>query len=145
MATPNHNNSGFHSAPRVQCLRKAALECGDHPTTFFKWMNDPNNIYVSTNLKKYHQDADIRHTKWGHSNLSYKLFTKQINKDEFMKQYADYIIKDKWADLDTLKNKVLGCWCDVDDPHCHARVLQSLYRKKMNDKFFSKTRGQPST
>ena len=60
-------------------------------------MNDPNNIYVSTNLKKYFKDADVRHTKWGHSNLSYKLFPKQVNKDEFMKQYADYIKKDKWT------------------------------------------------
>ena len=66
MATPNHNiNTGFHNAPRVQCLKRTALESGDHPTTFFKWMNDPNNIYVSINLKKYFQDADVRHTKVG--------------------------------------------------------------------------------
>ena len=139
MASPKNKKSTFHSAPKIQCLKRSALEAGVKPTTFFKWMKDPNHIYVSTNLKKYFKDADARHNKWGHSNLSYKLFTKQIDSDEFMAQYSDYITKEKWGELDELKNKVLGCWCDQDDTSCHARILQSLYRKKMNEKFFNKT------
>ena len=57
-----------------------------------------------------------------------------------MTQYTDFIKKEKWGDLDQLKNKVLGCWCDTDDTDCHARILQSLYRQKKNEEFFNKTK-----
>ena len=140
MASPKTKKTNFHSAPKIQCLKRNALERGPKPTTFMQWMKEPNNIYVSTNLKKYYQNADERHNRWGHNNLSYKLFSKQIDKNEFMSRYTDYIKKEKWGDLDQLKNKVLGCWCDIDDTDCHARILQSLYRQKKNEEFFNKTK-----
>ena len=111
------------------------MEAGPNPTSFPKWVKEPNNLYIASQAKKYLHNAK-ENSKWNHGKLSWRLYQGEITPEEFLGQYEEYVRKDLWNDLGELANKTMGCWCE-DQTNCHGKVLQKLYKEKMAKEFFN--------
>ena len=116
--------------PTLTCLRRSSLE----PTTFNQWLQEDENVYISTNLKKYSNDpASVREAIWGLSWLDYQLFMNEITREQYLEEYENYIRKHRWGDLHLLSGKNMGCWCE-NAHDCHGKVLQKLFKEQLLEK-----------
>jgi hypothetical protein len=93
---------------------------------FKKWLENSNNIYVGRYGRIFIDKIifNYKGSKWANPYT-----IKQYNLDECIRLYKEYIIKkietDSNYNLDELRNKTLGCWCNPKDK-CHVDVLLSL-------------------
>jgi len=77
--------------------------------------------------KKEPYDVYIgRPSKWGNPFE----IGKDGNREEVIKKYYEYIIKNEplLADLPELRDKILGCWCSPKP--CHGDVLLKLLKER---------------
>ena len=118
-----HENRSERVCVKVANLRKLY----GSEFTLENWLKDPNNIYCGRHGRIF-IDKIIFHysgSKWANP------FTlKQHSLDECIKLYRDYITKKiidnpEYYDLDELRGKHLGCWCNPKEK-CHVDVLLSL-------------------
>ena len=111
--------------PKFQCLSKKDL----FPSSFTQWMQNENNIYISSNLAKYTQNKDAV-TEWSCSWIEREMFYGNISRDEYFAEYEHFFREHKWDDLDKLFNKTLGCWCH-NKHQCHFKVIYQLCKEKL--------------
>lgn len=119
---------------KTQCIKVASLrkEFGDESITLKKWMEIPNNLYVGRRGRIF-IDGKIFHYKESKWYNPYTL--KEYSLEDSLKLYKKYIkTSGLYDDLDELKGKTLGCFCDQSGD-CHAKVLVKLYRKKKEKEF----------
>ena len=125
MVNETAQEGSVNKAPVYQCLQKAKIE----PVTFTEWIQNPNNVYIGTNLKKYSRDPNAKDS-WGHDELNRKLFYANIALDEYHALYEDWVRREKWSEIETLANKSLGCWCENEN-RCAFKTLLKLYKEKL--------------
>ena len=100
--------------------------------TLKEWMNHPNHIYIARkgivfiNKKRFPSKSSI----WANP---FKINKKTTRKDVLMK-YEKYIKVNisnnpEKYNLETLRGKVLGCWCHPAE--CHGDVLLKLLGEKV--------------
>jgi hypothetical protein len=107
----------------------------------------PGMTYVS-HLKKHGCDVYIgRPSEWGNpfTHISDKETKAEFvvsSRKEAIQKYENYLHSSGLIDkLDTLKGKILGCWCvsEIRDgsnknPVCHGEVIAKI----LNQEFFGK-------
>ena len=122
------------SHPTFQCLQKHKLPYGE---TFRKWLQKPGSVYISYNLCKYSGNPSAV-DEWDNEDLSRDLFCGQISRGEFCIKYEEWVRKERWAALDSLQNKSVGCWCINQKSCCVYTVIKKLYReKKLLERMFT--------
>jgi hypothetical protein len=98
------------------------------------WESNPENLYVGRHMRIFIDKVRVFHvkgSKWGNP-FSLKNYSLQ----ECLKKYHDHLVHSGLiSDLEELKGKTLGCWCDQqkcgDTIYCHAQLLVELL-KEMN-------------
>lgn len=90
---------------------------------FEEWIKDPFNIYIGRNMNHYVKGAYA--SKWQNP---FKV--SEHGRDKCLELYEEYILHNKelMSDLDSLKDKKLGCWCHPDP--CHGDILIKLLNEK---------------
>ena len=123
------NRAGYpQKSPKLQCIKKTFIE----PLTFSEWIAKDENVYISTNLKKYSKDP-TKKDDWGVAWLEIKLFLKEITIDEYLQEYENHIRRHKWKNLELLIGKTMGCWCENPN-NCHGKILQKLFKERLLEK-----------
>ena len=91
------------------------------------WMKDENNLYVGRHGRIFINGEiyPYQASKWANP---FKLTNYSL--EESLKLYREHVIKSDLANqLDELRGKTLGCWCDQSGG-CHAKVLKELFEKR---------------
>ncbi len=119
--------SKFSQKSKRVCVKVANLrKIYDKDMNFEKWLENPNNVYCGRSGRIFVNKEYFRYdgSKWANP---YTL--KEYPIDECLKLYEKYIVQkiktDPNYDLDELRSKYLGCWCDPKDK-CHVDVLMNL-------------------
>lgn len=95
------------------------------------WLENPDNLYVGRNGRIF-IDEEVFHypaSKWGNP---FKVTGKDsYSLEESLRLYREHVLGSELVnDLEELKGKTLGCWCDQSGD-CHAKVLKELYEEKV--------------
>jgi Domain of unknown function (DUF4326) len=125
----------------TQCLKVANLrkDYKDEDITLEKWMEDPNNVYVGRFGRIFigkGDDKKIFHYKGSKFSNPYKVGKKEgeYSLEESLRLYRKHLRKSGLIkEIEELKGKTLGCFCDQKGP-CHAKILANLLKYKLNDK-----------
>jgi len=107
---------------RVINIRKANLKKLGY-RDLEHWLEDTTHVYIGRNMVFYVPGA-VK-SKWANP------FTvKKYGRDECVKMYREYILKNKelMAALPELEGKTMGCWCSADDESCHGNILVELVK-----------------
>ena len=118
--------------PKRNCVKKDFLKLKG--TSLSKWLKEPNHLYIHGKLSKYLKKKGTPNSIWYKTIKELQPFT---NGEEIclLTAYERCIRQTPqlWNSLDTLEDKVLGCWCKPTQP-CHADVLIKLFvERKTND------------
>ena len=118
--------------PKRNCVKKDFLKLKG--TSLSKWVQEPNHLYIHGKLSKYLKKKGTPNSIWYKTIKELQPFT---NGEEIclLTAYERCIRQTPhlWNSLDTLEDKVLGCWCKPTQP-CHADVLIKLFvERKTND------------
>ena len=122
----------INMVPKRNCVKKEFLKLKG--TSLSKWVQEPNHLYIHGNLSKYLKKTGNPNSIWYKTIKELQPFA---NGEEIslLTAYERCIRQTPqlWNSLDTLEDKVLGCWCKPLEP-CHADVLIKLFdEKKTND------------
>ena len=98
-----------------------------YPTKFREWCQFPNTKYIGSNFTKYTGMAQTE-TPWTIPSLEYKKYSREIDIDQYLKEYYIYLKKNKLEDIRKLKYTTLGCFC-TNPAQCHGTVIQTLYKE----------------
>jgi hypothetical protein len=122
-------------ASKRTCIKVASLrkEYNDKEINLKKWLEDPNNVYVGRRGRIFinKEIYNYSDSKW--RNIFKCTKHKEIDTiEKCLELYENYIKelikKDaKEYNLDELKGKNLGCWCDYGDK-CHVDVLLKVIK-----------------
>ena len=104
-----------------------------------EWMQDPNNVYIARKgivfLSDITSGKKIRFPP--QDSLFANPFTvKQYGLERAISLYREHLQKQikegkiTASDLENLKGKNLGCWCDPGNP-CHGHVLLEILKKHL--------------
>ena len=117
------------STPTRACIMRDKLKLDG--TSFSKWIKDPNNLYIQKNLGKYGEKHGLKNSIWFKDVDELQKFRSNDEDEDYLSVYEQCIRKtpELWNELDSLENKVLGCWCKPSQT-CHADVLIKLYNEK---------------
>ncbi len=99
---------------RVANLRKMGY------TSLEEWLENPDHVYIGR-VCRYVKGAND--SKWKNP---YPL--SRYSREESLKLYEKWVIKNLWDHLDQLEGKTLGCWCKPES--CHGDVLVKLLKQK---------------
>ena len=96
-----------------------------------EWVNDPNNVYIGRGGIVFINTINGKERFPKQSSIWANPFKigKQYTRETCLVSYKNYIVEkiktepNKY-DLNTLKNKNLGCWCHPDP--CHGDILLEL-------------------
>ena len=119
------------SIPKRTCVKRDVLKLKD--TSFSKWLQDSNNLYIHKNLGKYGQKYGFSDSIWYKNIRELQKFVNEED-DDYFSVYEKCIrsTPELWNSIDNLENKVLGCWCKPSQ-RCHADVLIKLFSEKKNE------------
>lgn len=108
---------------RVSELRKNGFE------TLEKWLSvSPSHVYIGRNMSFYVKGAE--QSPW-HNPFSVKKYGLKKSLQLYEQHVRHY--PHLWDNIESLEDKILGCWC-APNP-CHGHVLETLlYEKKMEEK-----------
>ena len=117
------------SQPRRACIKRDVLKLNG--TSFSKWLNDPNHLYIHKNLARYGAKHGLRNAIWYKDVDELQKFRSNNQDEDYLTVYEQCVrnTPELWNNLDSLENKVLGCWCKLSDT-CHADVLIKLFNEK---------------
>ena len=106
-------------------------------TTLESWLNDQNNVYCGRSGRIFiTENGEKRYFSYKGSKWANPYTLKQHPIDECLDLYRKYITekieKDPNYNLDELRSKKLGCWCNPKDK-CHVDVLLELLSDSDND------------
>jgi hypothetical protein len=93
-----------------------------------EWLECDDNLYVGRHGRIFikYPDNERRIFHYKASKWCNPFRVKEHCLDECIRMYEEYIQKsDMINDIDELKNKNLGCWCD-ETSQCHVDVLLKL-------------------
>lgn len=123
-------DSTTNTAPKRQCLQRDQLK--EENTSFTKWVEDSDNVYISKNLSKYYKKGSKPESIWTNP---YSTGYRNSETEKDLIQFGEYVKKTPhlWDSIETLGGKTLGCWCRKDKP-CHADKLIELFKEKMKPK-----------
>ena len=115
-----------------QCIKVSNLRKNGY-TDLNNWLSMENNIYVGRTGRIW-VDKKIFHytgSKWANP---FKV-NEKCTLDESLLKYIDYIVETGLIyDIDELKGKNLGCWCESKD--CHASILKDVANGDFLQEFF---------
>ena len=119
-------DSTSNTAPKRQCLQRDNLM--QENTTFSKWVEADDNVYISRNLNKYYKKGSKPESIWTNP---YQTGYRNGETEADLVKFGEYVKKTPhlWDSLDTLGGKTLGCWCKKEKP-CHADILITLFKEK---------------
>ena len=119
------------STPKRTCVKREFLKLKD--TSFSKWLQDSNNLYIHKNLGEYGKKHGFSDSIWYKDVKELQTFLNDED-DDYLSVYEKCIRSTPvlWNSIDNLENKVLGCWCKPSQ-RCHADVLIKLFKEKKND------------
>ena len=132
--SPNHKTSrvppkseGTMATESVICVRKASLQTRGY-TDLSSWLRNPAHTYIGRNMVFY-VGPGAEHSKWANP-----FSVKKYGRDECLRMYREYVLtgvnpatkkKRKGGalvgDIEELRGKALGCWCNPDP--CHGDIL----------------------
>ena len=119
-------------ATTTQCIKVKELRKNGY-NSLEEWMNDLNNLYVGRRGRIFiHEDGEKRifHYKDSKWRNPYKVSKKDYTLTESLQLYKQHLIDSGLInELEELKGKKLGCFCDQEND-CHAKVLKDLIEKK---------------
>ena len=117
------------TTPRRACIKSDVLKLDG--LSFSKWLQDPNNLYIGRNLSKYGKKHGLSDSMWFRDINELQKFRSYDKDEDFSTVYEQCIraTPELYSNLDSLKGKVLGCWCKLSQP-CHADVLIKLFEEK---------------
>ena len=120
------------STPRRACIKRDVLKLNG--TTFAKWLQDSNNLYINKNLAKYSKNQSLSDSIWYKDISELQKFRSNDEDDDYLTVYERCVrsTPELWNNIHNLENKVLGCWCKPSEP-CHADVLIKLFKEKNNE------------
>ena len=89
-------------------------------------LKDPNHIYIGRNMTFYVSGSEK--SKWCNP-----FPVKKHGLEKCLELYREYITNDKelLSQIDELKGKTLGCWCNSSEK-CHGGILIELLQKQKN-------------
>jgi hypothetical protein len=115
-----------------ECVKVGNLRKLYGPDSTFKiWLKDINNLYVGRAGRIFiTENGEKKYFGYEGSKWANPFTIKKYSLDECLKLYQEYIIEKIGEDpdiynLDELKGKRLGCWCDPKD-RCHVDILLKL-------------------
>lgn len=90
-----------------------------------EWMEDENNVYIGRRgvVFLYGKRYPAKDSVWCNP---FKI-GKDGDRNEVVKKYREYIeekIRNDEVELNSLRNKTLGCWCKPNE--CHGDILIEL-------------------
>ena len=120
------------TTPRRACIKSDVLKLDG--LSFSKWLQDPNNLYIGRNLSKYGKKHGLSDSMWFRDINELQKFRSYDKDEDFFTVYEQCIraTPELYSNLDSLKGKVLGCWCKLSQS-CHADVLIKLFEEKNNE------------
>ena len=120
------------STPKRTCIKRDVLKLKE--TSFSKWLQDSNNLYIHKNLAKYGKKLGFSDSIWYKDVKELQKFIRNKEDEDYLTVYEHYIrsTPELWNSIDNLENKVLGCWCKPSQS-CHADVLIKLFKEKKNE------------
>lgn len=125
----NSNQSAVTPAPKRQCLQRDVLK--EDGTTFTKWIEGSDNVYISKNLSKYYKKDSKPESIW--TNPFHTGYRNSETEADLIK-FGEYVKSTPhlWDNIETLGGKTLGCWCKKEKP-CHADTIIMLFKEKMKN------------
>ena len=122
------------SAPVVKNVSKLFREYEGY-TSFKEWFDTENNLYIGRNAAKY-ANRDVPDSQWANPFMISQWTgpSKEWILEDFLKTYENYVRTNPFLmnSLSELKDKQLGCWCQVGK--CHGDVLVKLYKEFYENK-----------
>lgn len=91
-----------------------------------EWCEDPNNVYIARKGIVFIDGARYPPRDSPFAN-PYRIGVDGITRETCLIKYEEYIrakIVLGYVDIDTLRDKVLGCWCKPD--RCHGDILLKI-------------------
>lgn len=111
------------------CVKVASLRKKyDKNMNLKKWLENPDNVYVGRRGRIF-IDKEIFH--YGDSVFKNEFTVKKYGLNECLKLYEESLllkIKNQQVNLDDLRGKNLGCFCDIGDK-CHIDILLKFLAK----------------
>ena len=125
MNLSNADSTGV-PVPKRQCLQRETLK--EEDTTFTKWIEGSDNVYVSKNLSKYYKKESKPESIW--TNPFHSGYRNSETEEDLVR-FGEYVKNTPhlWNSLGQLEGKTLGCWCKKDK-HCHVDTLIKLFKEK---------------
>ena len=117
--------------PKRNCVKKEFLKLKG--TSLSKWVKEPNHLYIHGNLSRHLKKKGTPDSIWYKSIKELQEFAN--NEEICLFTAYERCIRQTpqlWNSLDTLENKVLGCWCKPSQP-CRGDVLIKLFNEKKNN------------
>jgi hypothetical protein len=100
-----------------------------------EWMEDSRNVYVGRRGRIFITKNGNKSIYHYHSNKyanPYKV-DKETSLSEVLEKYRNYLDSSGLInDINELKGKNLGCFCDQNTP-CHAQMLVDLIKEKQSE------------
>lgn len=140
-----------YACVKVANLRKKSGPGRKSYSNFREWLEDKNNVYtgrygrifITTKEKGASSDSkrEIFHYKGSKWANPYKI-TSDMSRKEVVDKYLDYLFEKREGklpliyDILELKGKTLGCFCDENEPVCHAKLLMNILNKCDIEKMF---------
>ena len=113
---------------RVAELRKNKCVCCQRKYNNLKeWLENPNHVYIGRRV--HYVDATFN------SEFMNPFQVKKYGIDNSLKLYSESLDSEKIKKAkETLKGKVLGCWCVVGtvSGSCHGKILQTIINEELN-------------
>lgn len=105
--------------------------------SFEEWLKGVENFYVGRNGRIFIGSGENKKVFYYPASIFGNPFVLRSNVkaeddiDICLQKYYDYVKNNKelYNNLDSIKNKTIGCWCGINDK-CHAKVLIKLLKEK---------------
>ena len=100
---------------------------------FSDWIKDPSHVYIGPQIRKYARNDSLEESPWCHRNLSWNYRKNIITQEEYFNEYEKFIRAKMWEELDSLENKILGCWSKKTEKST-ADILIKLFEERKKEK-----------
>ena len=130
-------SEGTMATESVICVRKASLQTRGY-TDLSSWLRNPAHTYIGRNMVFY-VGPGAEHSKWANP-----FSVKKYGRGECLRMYREYVLtgvnpvtkkKRKGGalvgDIEELRGKALGCWCNPDP--CHGDILVELLQNSVGE------------
>ena len=121
------NNTNIKEITKSECIKVGSLrKRHGKDINLEKWLQMPNHLYVGRRGRIF-IDKNIFHypdSKWKNP---YNL--KEYSLEKSLQLYEKHVRENLINDIEELRGKTLGCFCDNDNP-CHSKILIKILNEQ---------------